>query len=195
MKKLTKLTTSLKHPVRFGFLAVLLAVCFARSPLAHADAMLLASTDLVTGTSGATFSFDAPTSGTVTAQLAPLAWPVPLNALSFSATTASQTLDSWTMSSPSTTPYVGSFQVGSGTYFAHVMATAGGSLDIGLYSLLLTFKPSAVPLPATDWTLLAGVFMLFGFARLWAVFTPFSAFKQPKGARGALGADAPALTT
>ena len=62
--------------------------------------------------------------------------------------------------------------------------------------MLLTFKPSALPIPASDWILLAGVFVLFGLVRVWSVFTRFSTFKLLKGARarGALGADGPALT-
>ena len=43
------------------------------------------------------------------------------------------------------------------------MATAGaGPLDLGLYSLMLTFTPSAVPLPAAGGMLLFGLLVLFG---------------------------------
>ena len=48
------------------------------------------------------------------------------------------------------------------------MATATGSLDLGLYSMLLTFTPSSsptVPLPASGWMLLTGMFVLAGLAR------------------------------
>lgn len=112
----------------------------------------------------------------MTAQLTGLDWPVPLSSLSFSATTATETLDSWSSSNPSphaldasgtglSTPFVDTFQVGAGTYFAHVMATAGGSLDLGLYSLMLTFTPSAVPLPAAVSMLLLGLLVLFALKR------------------------------
>jgi hypothetical protein len=89
-----------------------------------------------------------------------LAWPTPLKALSFSATSANQVLTSWDMSSSQPTP----FDVGAGTYFAHIMATADGALDLGLYSMMITFTPS-VPLPASGWMLLTGMFVLAGLAR------------------------------
>jgi hypothetical protein len=148
--------------------------------------MLLATTDLVAGSAADTFSFTTPSSGTVTAQLTSLPWPVPLASLTFSATDASSVLASWSGTpSSSSAPYVETFQVGSGTYYAHVNAAATGSLDLGLYSLLLTFKPSAVPLPASDWTLLAGVLALFGLARVVSLLGPFRAFKLLKGSDAA----------
>jgi hypothetical protein len=142
------------------------------SPLAHADSLLLASTNLVTGTSSATFSFDAPSAGTVTARISSLPWPVPLTSLSFTATSATTTLASWQSGSSfgaralsaaatSSDPQVETFQVGAGTYFAHIMATAGGDLNLGLYSLMLTFTPSAVPLPSAIGLLLMGIFVMF----------------------------------
>jgi hypothetical protein len=172
MKKLFEMMDDLRALARFiasraGPLATLLAFATvaAHSPAAHADTMLLASTNLVTGSSAATFSFDAPGSGTVTAQISSLPWPVPLSALSFSATTATDTLSSWSTTGAMAAPQVEQFQVGAGTYFAHVMATAGGSLDLGLYSLLVTFTPSAVPLPAAGGMLLIGLLVLFTLRR------------------------------
>jgi hypothetical protein len=147
-----------------GWLSTLGLVCLVSSPLTRADTMLLATTDLVSGSSAATFSFNAPGNGTVSAQIASVPWPVPLSQLSFDASTATNTLASW--SGPATTtPQVESFQVGAGTYYAHVAATAAGSLDIGLYSLLLTFTPSAVPLPAAGGLLAIGCLVLFGLLR------------------------------
>jgi hypothetical protein len=147
---------------RLGLAVLLVTLGLVRSPAAQADTLLLATTDLVSGSSAATFSFNAPTSGTVTARLTGLPFPVPLNALSFSTTTATSTLANWTAGSGEmSTPYVDTFQVGAGTYFAHVMATAGGDLNLGLYSLMLTFSPSAVPLPAAAGLLLIGVLVLF----------------------------------
>jgi hypothetical protein len=174
MKMLTAIGMKLGTTARVGLLASLASLGLLQSPHAIADTMLLASTDLVTGTSAATFSFQAPSAGTVTAEISSLAWPVPLSALSFSADNASTVLAHWSGdASTMTTPYVDSFQVGSGTYFAHVNATAGGSLNLGLYSLLLTFAPSAVPLSASSWMLVIGMLVLFGLMRTLRAFGPF----------------------
>ena len=160
MRKSMKMTNSAKL---ITLLAVLATLSFAHSPLAYADTVLKAATTLVSGSSADTYSFTTSSSGTVTAQIASVPWPVPLSALSFSATTASNTLSSWSSTAPTSTPQVETFQVGAGTYFAHVMATAGaGPLDLGLYSLMLTFTPSAVPLPAAGGMLLFGLLVLFG---------------------------------
>jgi hypothetical protein len=91
-----------------------------------------------------------------------------LSALSFSATSADKVLAYWN-GGGSVDSEVTTFDVaGAGTYFAHIMATAGGVLDLGLYSLMMTFTPSAppVPLPASDWMLLTGMFVLAGLARV-----------------------------
>ena len=163
---------------RVAMIATALAWCLAHAPLAHADTLLLATTDLVTGTAAQTFSFTAPSSGTVTAEISSIPWPAPLGSLSFSASDASNVLSSWSgTSSTMAAPETASFQVGSGTYFAHVSASAAGSLDLGLYSLMLSFKPAAVPLPASDWTLLIGALALFGLARVVSTFTPLENFK------------------
>jgi hypothetical protein len=172
MKKLFEMMDDLMALVRFlvsraaplAAVLVLLTIV-GQSPAAHADSMLLASTNMVTGSSAATFSFNAPSSGTVTAEISSMPWPVPLSALSFSATTATNTLSSWSTTDAMAAPQFEKFQVGAGTYFAHVMATAGGSLDLGLYSLMLTFSPSAVPLPAAGGMLLIGLLVLFALRR------------------------------
>jgi hypothetical protein len=162
MKTLTKMINGLRPLGRSGLTVVMVVLALGLSPLAKADSLLVASTDLVAGTSTATFSFNAPGSGTVTARLASLPWPVPLSALSFSATTATDTLTPWGgPGGDMSTPYVETFQVGAGTYFAHVVATAGGELYLCLYSLMLTFTPSAVPLPTAAGLLLIGLLVLF----------------------------------
>jgi hypothetical protein len=45
------------------------------------------------------------------------------------------------------------------------MATTADSMDVGLYSLNLSFTPSAVPLPASSLLLLTGIFGLFLVSR------------------------------
>src|SRR5215472_6670456 len=110
--------------------------------LAQASTQLIADTTLVSGSETATLSFQAPGPGTVTVQLTNLDWPQALSSLSFMATTSNQVLSPWSASSLS------SFQVpASGTYYADVLAVAGGSLDLGAYSLSLTFTPATAPVP------------------------------------------------
>lgn len=174
MKTLMKILSGSRPTARFGLAAVVLVtLCLGRSPLARADTMLLATTTMVSGTSTSTFSFASPGAGTVTAQISSLPWPVPLSALSFSATTATDTLSSWSTSSAMAAPQIETFQVGAGTYFAHVMATAGGELNLGLYSMMLTFTPSAVPLPAAAGMLLIGLLVVFGLRRTLGEHAPF----------------------
>jgi hypothetical protein len=150
------------HPA--SKLALLALAGVALTPQARADSILLAQTTLVAGANSTVDSFTAPTTGMVTVNLQTLNWPVPLSALSFSATTVNSVLSSWNgtgMSSDLMT-----FNVAPGTYYAHVMATAdtNSALDLGLYSMMVTFTPT-VPLPAAGWMLLTGLFVLAGVAR------------------------------
>ena len=163
MKAMTHERTALKLAV----LAPLALAAMAVAPHARADNILLAQTTLVTGTVSTVDSFTAPTAGTVTVNLQSLNWPASLNALSFSATSSNQVLASW--SGTGLASDVATFDVTAGTYFTHIIATAGGMLDMGLYSMMLTFTPSGspppVPLPASGWMLLTAMFVLAGLAR------------------------------
>ncbi len=149
----------MRPSLKMGLLAPMALTCLAIAPHARADSILLAQTTLVSGTEYTVDAFTAPSAGKVTVNLQNLNWPTALNALSFSMTSASQVL------SPESDPTA--FDVGAGTYFAHIMATAGGDLNLGLWSLMVTFNPTAspVPLPASDWMLLTGMFVLAGLAR------------------------------
>jgi hypothetical protein len=145
----------------FGFAVLLL--CALVASVAQASTVLIANTTLVSGSETAILSFEAPGPGTVSVQLTNLDWPQALSSLSFMASTANQVLSSWSDASSR------SFQVaGSGTYFADVMAVAGGSLDLGAYSLSLTFTPAAapVPLPSSGALLLGAVAAIIGLM-LW----------------------------
>jgi hypothetical protein len=160
--KTMKTTEAKRTSRRLGLLAPLLVTGLSMAPHAWADSILLAQTTLVSNTESTVDSFTAPTAGTVTVSLQSLNWPAALSALSFSATSANQVLASLNgtgLASDSAT-----FDVGAGTYFAHVAATAGGPLDVGLYSMLMTFAPT-VPLPSSGWLLLTGMFVLVGLAR------------------------------
>lgn len=162
-------------PRKRGWLASMALLGLATTPHVWADSILMAQTTLVTNTTSTDDSFVVSSPGTVTVSLQNLDWPTPLSALSFSATSANQVLANWDSATTNQTSDVSTFQVAAGTYFAHIMATAGDplGLDMGLYSLLVTFKPNtpSVPLPASDWMLLTGMFVLAGIAR---VVRPFS---------------------
>ena len=125
--------------------------CLLPAVHARADNLLVAQTTLISGTESTVDSFTVPSAGTVTVQLSDLPWPMALSSLSFMATSGNQVLSSWS----TLTSGVESFQVTPGTYFAHVTGTAGGALDLGLYSMTLTFQPAGtVPLPGSGWLLL-----------------------------------------
>ena len=156
---------TMRPSVKLGLLVPLVASGLCLAPHARAESILLAQTTLVDGTTSTVDSFTAPTAGKVTVNLQGLAWPTALTALSFSATSADQVFASWNgkgLDSGSAT-----FDVAAGTYFAHITATAGGALDLGLYSLFMTFTPSAVPLPSSGWMLLTGMLALAGLARVF----------------------------
>jgi hypothetical protein len=160
--------TTKRTSLKLALLAPLALTVLAVAPHARADSIpLLRQVTLVSGTESTVNSFTAPSAGTVTVNLQTLNWPASLNALSFAATSATQVLASWNgtgLSSDTAT-----FDVAAGTYFTHVIATAGGSLDLGLYAMLLTFTPTGgpppIPLPASGWMLLTGLFVLAGLAR------------------------------
>jgi len=168
---------TLKMWRRGALLASLAGLGLSQAPHALADTMLLSDTTLVKGTSAATFSFDAPTAGRVTATLSNLPWPSSLQTLTFQATSASDTLSSWSALGTDQT-HTESFLVGQGTYFAHIMAVAQGDLDLGLYSLNLTFSPNVVPLPTSNWMLLTGILVLFGLTRVMGMFGRFEAPRE-----------------
>jgi hypothetical protein len=161
MKQMTPMQTSLKlrlvAPLALGALSI--------APHAWADSILLAQTTLVVGSESTVDSFVAPSAGKVSVTLSNISWPQQLSTLSFSATSADQVLASW--NGMNATTGTASFDVSAGTYFAHIMATAGGALNLGLYSVLMTFAPSTspVPLPASGWMLLTGLFVLVGLVR------------------------------
>jgi hypothetical protein len=159
-------------------LAAAAFVGMSQAPHALADTMLLSDTTMVMGTSADTFSFNTQSAGMVTATLSNLPWPSSLQTLNFSATSANSVLSSWSALTSPTQTASASFMVGPGTYFAHIMAAAQGDLNLGLYALNITFTPSAVPLPASDWMLLAGVLVLFGLTRVIGMFNRSHAPRQ-----------------
>jgi hypothetical protein len=176
MKSITTLKTW-NWMSRGAVLASVAVLGLSQAPHALADTMLLSDTTLVKGTSSATFSFAAPGAGTVTATVSNLPWPSSLKTLDFQATTASNTISSWSALDSNQTG-TESFAVSQGTYFAHIMAVAQGDLDLGLYSLNLTFSPNVVPLPTSNWMLLTGILVLFGLTRVMGMFGRFEAPRE-----------------
>jgi len=135
-------------------LALFAVGCLLPAVRSRADTLLVAQTSLISGTESIVDSFTVPSAGTVTVQLSDLPWPQALSSLSFMATSGNQVLSSWS----TLTSAVESFQVAPGTYFAHVTGTAAGALDLGLYSMTLTFQPAGtVPLPGSAWLLIIGL--------------------------------------
>lgn len=136
---------------------------------ARADSVLLNDTTLVSGSESSVFSFQAPGPGTVTVELTNLDWPQPLSSLSFLAGNASHVMSSWTESDPGSPGSANlTFQVAAGgRYFADVIAQAGGSLDLGVYSMCIKFSPptSTVPLPASGGLLLIGIATMVALRR------------------------------
>jgi hypothetical protein len=153
------------QPGRTSLLA-LAALGLSQSLPAQADQVIpVGGVTLVSGTSSQTVAIPVTTPGTLTVTLENLPFQQPLagslDSLSFLMSTALTPLDSsWNQVSLTDTQ---SYNVGPGTYFAHITGQAGGTLDLGIYSLSVTFQ-SAVPLPAS-WMLLTGVFVLMGLAR------------------------------
>jgi hypothetical protein len=161
-------TKTLRLSLKGGLLMPMALTSLAVAPHAWADGVLplLSQSTLVVGTESTTDTFTAPTAGIVTVNLTSFGWAAPLSALSFSASSATQLLASW--NGTGVTSDTATFNVGPGNYFANIMATASGPMDMGLYSMRLTFTPNStptVPLPSSGWLLLTGIFVLAGLAR------------------------------
>jgi len=140
-----------------------------------ADQILVAQTNMISGTVSTVDSFSAPGTGTMTIELSNIPWPTTLSSLSFFAGTASQVLASGSLSSSTGPQLTESFQVTPGTYFAHVTGTApSGPLDLGLYSMQVSFAP-AVPLPAAAWLLAGGLLVLGAVGRRLGFLRPVGA--------------------
>jgi hypothetical protein len=159
---------TMRLSLKGGLLVPMALTGLVAAPHAWADSLLLSQTTMVVGTESTTDTFVAPTAGTVTVKLQSIGWPnnSPLSSLSFSASSATQVLASWNGTGIASD--TATFNVGAGSYFANIMATASGAMDMGLYSMRLTFSPTStptVPLPSSGWLLLTGMFVLAGLAR------------------------------
>ncbi len=122
----------------------------------------LSQLGLVSGSQSVVYVLSAPGAGTFNVSLSDFAWPDRLANLSFTATSVSAVLGS--LSGPGQMSFA---VTGAGSLYAHVSAAAGGLLNVGLYSLQMSFKASeaAVPLPASSWLLLVGLAAMAALSR------------------------------
>ena len=158
-------TKTIRLSLKGGLLVPMALTGLAVAPHAWADNVPAPQSTLVVGSESTTEMFSVTTPGTVTLSVTGFGWAAPLSALSFSASSATKVLASW--SGSGITSDTATFNVGPGSYFVNIMATAAsGGLDMGLYSTRLTFDATpAVPLPSSGWLLLTGMFVLAGLAR------------------------------
>jgi hypothetical protein len=141
---------------------LLLVICAAvAAPAAHADTILMSQSTMVSGTFSSVHSFATTQAGTLTLKLENIAWPERLAALSCNLYDNKSMLGSL-----ATTGEIRLELAAPGTFFSHLFAQSGGALDLGLFSLKVTFAPAAptVPLPAGLW-LLGSVCGIFGIRR------------------------------
>jgi len=137
-----------------------------------------ASTDLIEGTQESSISYSFSTSGpgTLHVQLSDDVWPSALGDLSFTALEGSSSL--FTLDGSGSLSYDIS---GAGTYFGYVTGMATGALDLGLYSLKLSFDPAQpVPLPPSVWLLLAGLAAAAGMLRYRATLPQMIRRRAPR---------------
>lgn len=135
----------------------------AAAEMVTADALLQEST-LVINQQSNVYSFTAPGPGTVYVALQDIVWPAPLSSLGMSVNTTSGVLGTINVAGEMDLTLAK-----GGTYYVDVNGQAGGSLDVGLYSVSANFVPQgAVPLPGTV-ALLFGGLLALGGARWWWV--------------------------
>jgi hypothetical protein len=135
---------------------------------ANADS-LYAKNTFFSGAESETISVDAPSAGTVSVTLTDLVWPDALSSLSFYGSNETSIL-----SAASVTGGTQTFDLtGASAFYAHISASAGslgipGLPNYGWYSVNIGFTPlqAPVPLPASEWLLLAGLAAVGGLGAL-----------------------------
>jgi hypothetical protein len=143
------------------FAAAALALIASSVPLAaaHADSVLFDSSTVIQGQQSYMQSFDITTPGTLTVTLTNIPWLDTVSNLTGFVTTSSGVLGT-TLGAGSE-----SFDVGSGTIYAHWFGDATGTFNAGVVGVKIMFQPTAVGLPASALLLLSGLGVLFGWQR------------------------------
>jgi hypothetical protein len=146
------------------------ATLFAALGLALAGAdpagasTVLSTTTEVFGSATAVYSFDAPSAGTLNVQLTDLGWPTRLASLTATIYSPLSSLGSLSAAGDLTVLLSGPSDLS-----AFISAQAQGALNLGLYSLDITFSPSTspVPLPSPGLLLTCGVGILGTIGWRW----------------------------
>ncbi len=138
---------------------------------ARADSLLISPTELFSGQMSAGYEVDVPAPGSLYVDLSVIDYaPGVQSDLSLILASGTQILGSLIDVTGSTSLPV--ITIGSPTtLFAYVLGEATGSLNLGLYSLDVIFRPngavppSPVPLPSSVWLLLGGLAAIGGMLR------------------------------
>jgi len=144
-----------------------LAIYALLAPSARADSIagetLVQSSVMVAGSHSSVHQLNVSGPGVLTVRLENISWPARLDQLDCSIYSADGFLQSLNDSAEwkfATT--------GPASFYASILAGAGGHLKLGLFSIRVTFESAAslVPIPAAAW-LLGSVLGIFGIGRSW----------------------------
>lgn len=129
---------------------------------ARADVVLFDGASFIQNRQSVVQSFSILTPGTITMTLTNIPWLDVVSDLTSSLTSATGVLGT------SMGAGTESFNVGSGTFYAHWFGEAAGQYHIGVLGIKIAFTPdtvTTVPLPASLLLLLSGLGVLFGWQR------------------------------
>ena len=173
---------STRLTARGALFAAALGTAIAAAGPARAGSLgpeaLVSSSALLIGAqpSSVGYSFNVSGPGTLQVTLSDDQWPNSLSDLNFQAVDGNQL--AFALNGPGTTTYDIS---GAGSYFGYVTGLTGGSLDLGLYSLKISFDPAQpVPLPASMWMLLGGLAAAAGVLRYRATLPSARRARAPQ---------------